>query len=227
MERKSGEFKHPSYGMVQLSRRQGHQHLFGSALESHQNYMTLSVRRATYIRDDTGDRYFGSIRGDLIEVDMSSAQFAELITTMNVGMGVPCTIRTVGDQEVPRPPVLETEAENIRTEFAKRMKQFATNMNEGVASVEEILKKKGALTAAEKQTIQAHITKVNTELKSNLPFFLDMYQEAAEKISTAAKAEIEAFMTMAVQSAGIAALRAKAEETPVLALDPAKTGGSI
>ena len=83
--------KHPSYGMLGFSRRQGSKtNLFGSSIQ-HQNTISMTLRQGEMHRGLNTDWFFG---GDVIvEVEMSQAQFAEAITSMNMGSGVPVTIR--------------------------------------------------------------------------------------------------------------------------------------
>ncbi len=41
-----------------------------------------------------------------------------------------------------------------------------------------------------------------------MPFFLEMYEEATDKVTVAAKTEVEAFVVGAIHNAGMAALAA-------------------
>lgn len=136
------EFTHPSYGLVQFSRRQGSPRLFGSALEDHQHYVCLSIRRAQLLRGPHGDRYYGPLRGDLIEVNLSAAQFGELLTTMNVAMGVPCTIDYLNHQKVEDPPEIPTEARSVRDGFQESLREFAKGLPAKARHVRNILQKK-------------------------------------------------------------------------------------
>ena len=75
---------HPSYGMVQFSRvTGGNCRLFGSALEGHNHRIELRIFEAEmHIDHDLHmERPYG--KGQIIEVALSAAQFAELLTTMN------------------------------------------------------------------------------------------------------------------------------------------------
>lgn len=213
------EFTHPSYGMVQLSRRQGSPRLFGSALESHQSYVTLSVRKASLIRGPHGDRYYGSLRGDIIEVDLSAAQFAEMLTTMNVGMGVPCTISLVDMERVEPPPVIPTEAQSVRDGFRESLTAFAKGLPGKAKKVREILAKK-TINKEDKAEVAGVIDGVIRELTDNAPFIIDMFREATERIMTAAKSEADAWLTNVINQAGLKAL-GEAGSLPEL---PGKTG---
>lgn len=206
MERPEQTIEHESYVLVSVSRRQGQTHLFGSALAEHSNFMTLSVSRGKMIRSDSGDSYYGSISGDLFEIDMSAAQFADMMTSMNVGLGVPGTLRRLLNKRVEPPPVLPTEADNVRSEFKNRLKGFAKVVASASARLDLILEKK-ALSKSDRTEAKNILGHAVTELTSNIPFFLEMYQEATEKIRTAAKTEIEAFMQIIVSHMGIKALK--------------------
>ncbi len=216
------EFKHPSYAMASFSHRQGSPKLFHSALEHHYNYVTLSIKTATLLRGDTGDRLYGPIHGDLIEVDFSSAQFAELLTTMNIGMGVACTLHSYNNKAIPRPPDIDSQTENLRAEFKDRAREFTKEILKETESVETLLNKP-TLNKADRAKILCVLQRVSQELGQNMPFFVEMYQEATEKVATAAKAEIEGFMVGAVRQAGLAALAAgQVQVTPPPQL-PVKT----
>lgn len=82
---------HESWGMVGLSRAccGGPQQLFGSDVTNH-TVIILSVKTAQKTRDLGRDWIMGD--DTICEVAMSPNQFAELISNMNVGDGVPCTI---------------------------------------------------------------------------------------------------------------------------------------
>ena len=82
---------HPAFGMIGIFRTSGQRHLFGSPLERHNGYVTLRVRHAERFSSGHGsDSFFG--RSQIINVVLSEAQFAQLITNWNQGEGVPCTL---------------------------------------------------------------------------------------------------------------------------------------
>jgi hypothetical protein len=208
-------YTHPSYGLVSFSHRQGNPKLFHSALEHHYNYVTLSIKTGTLIRTDTGDRLYGPMHGNLIEVDLSASQFSELLTTMNIGVGVACTVRSFNNKSVPPPPDIDSQTENLRTEFKDRAREFTQKVMGESEEIRELLKNKSALNKADREKITSLLTRVAQELAQNMPFFVEMYQEATEKVVDSAKAEIEGFMVGAIRQAGLAALAAgKVDITP-------------
>jgi len=98
--------KHESYGLVGFSRTThggggDGANLFGCSIK-HNHTIVLKIKRATKERSLHDDRYYGG--ETLIEVEMSPNQFAEAITSMNIGDGMPCTIRYVGRQRMAECP---------------------------------------------------------------------------------------------------------------------------
>ena len=83
---------HPCYGMISVHRQTGgHTKLFGSPLDSHPSTIAITIREAERHHNLSSDWFFA--RKPIIEIDLSPMQYAEMITTPNVGSGVPCTIR--------------------------------------------------------------------------------------------------------------------------------------
>lgn len=83
--------KHPCYGMLGFSRRScPTTPLFGSSIQ-HRDTICMTLKHGELGRHLNNDYYFG--KGIIAEVEMSYSQFAEAITAINVGDGVPCTIR--------------------------------------------------------------------------------------------------------------------------------------
>lgn len=207
--------KHPSYVMVGFSRRQGNPgRLFGSALPHHQTYITLSVTTATQVTRNGEAMYFGGMPpGQLLEVDLSPVQFAELLTSMNVGTGVPGTLRCIQNVSVEKPPSQEgTDVENIRAEFKTRLKEVSEKLKEGRVRAREILEKKSALTKSEKEEIEAILRTTDKILLDYGPYLVDLFQEATSRVVTAAKSEIDSFVTHNVIAEGIKSLVKKASE---------------
>lgn len=216
--------EHPSYGMVRFSRCQGNPgRLFGSSLRTHESYVTLSVGSGERIHSSGYDRYFGSMRGEFIEVDLSAAQFAELLTTMNVGAGVPCTIRRFNGKKIENPPETQVEVEKIRTAFKRDMKNLASRCKSDVKAVQEILDKKN-LTKADREEILNKVNRIMMNVESDTPFMLSQFEEATEKVVQHAKAEVDAFATANVLAEGIRSIAEQLNsKTPLLAAVPEET----
>src|SRR6185295_2452107 len=144
----------------------------------------------------------------IVEIEMSAAQFAELITTANYGPGVPCTIRYVDGVPVEEPPDLDTEAERIRTNFKDTLAEYVAKADRYRKDIEKLVDKRPTKT---KQQIRVALDVITHQLSDNVPFVVDQFNAATDRITSAAKAEVEAFTLHAVTSAGIAALAERAK----------------
>ena len=113
--------KHPAYGLVQFSRQHGgSKKLFGSQIRS-DTTIALRIFEGEVQHELSYDRYSHAKNRPIIEVVLSAAQFAELLTTMNMGSGVPCTIEYRDGKDVP--PIPETdkaEAQKIHEGFQRK-----------------------------------------------------------------------------------------------------------
>lgn len=81
--------KHKSFGMVSFTRTHGYANLFGSDFR-HRNYITIRVQRASCEHKLSRDWYYGE--QELVEIFISETQLTQLITSLNTGDGVTCTI---------------------------------------------------------------------------------------------------------------------------------------
>jgi hypothetical protein len=181
---------HPSYGLLQISRATGGRGaLFGSSVK-HQHFIMLRIHRGE-ARWDLHHTWYSDTGLPLIEVAMSPAQFAEAITSMNMGPGVPCTIQYVGNERQPEPPFTNVR-DQYKEEFEQEMTDLQAKVLENTGELEEILAKK-SLTKADRDRIRQMMGLVYRKLKDSVPFIHGQFDEAMEKTVTAAKAEVEAF----------------------------------
>lgn len=194
--------KHASFGMIQFSRVSGTGKLFGSPLSQH--FGTIRVRIAEGYRvHDHGSDYY---RADdqIVEVELSAAQFAEAITCMNVGDGVPCTLRWITEigriDDVPD----NEESEMIRTQEAFKAK-FAKIVEAVRARGRNIaeLMKKDRISKDDRAKVNELVDYVVREVAVNAPWWIEQFQEATDKVSSKAKAEIAAMFEHAIRQAGL------------------------
>jgi len=187
---------HPSYGMIGFSRTHGggKRRLFGSAIRDHHTTIFMRVARGEVQHDLSRDWYYGESQS-LIEVELSAHQFAELLTSMNMGSGVPCTIRRVDGKRIEDPPFREVEVEQISIAFEERLKEKTAKFIDILTDAYKKLSTPGPIKATEKKHWAGVIENIKMELQSNIPFAVTSYEEAADKIKVASKAEVDAFLT--------------------------------
>lgn len=193
--------EHESFGLVGLARwscgPEG-TNLFGSSVR-HNHVMSLTIRRARKYRELSRNWYSGDA-APLIEVQMSAEQFAELITTPNVGDGVPCTIAwTEGRQMASCPEISQRQI---------FQEELEGDLAEALRDVNEIVEEVAQLRAQKKipAGLAKRIELLGMHLNKNLPFINEQFTRAMDKTTVEAKAEVEGFVEHKLRSLGIEAL---------------------
>jgi len=199
---KPEKHEHPSYGMLTISRSMGTHaaRLFGSSLKSHHGTIRLSVHPG-YMQHELNHDWYHATGQTLFEIEMSATQFAEAITSLNSGH-TPCTIR-FNNGWVDDPPDLETEVERVKNRFGADLKDMTKVMKERRAEIEKLTSK---LSDKAKQQLKIELDVMIQQLTSNIPYVLEQFDAATEKVVTSAKTEIEAFTSHALHAAGLEAL---------------------
>lgn len=188
------EYKHhPSFGLLSFVRTTSSkgQPLFGSSIK-HENVIRLSITQGIVQRKNSTNFYLN--RDNLIQVDMSPAQFSEAITNMNRGEGTPVTIKTYGEEIIKHPPEDSTREAFVQ-ELKEQINTLSENMNDLSTFSERIEKGRGTLSVRERQALKEKISSVTRELKENLPFLLEQFNRQMDRSVNEAKIEIASFMT--------------------------------
>jgi hypothetical protein len=197
------EFEHPSYGMVSLHRIQSTGTvLFGSSVE-HNHFVNLSITRASLNRHLHREWYHP--RETLIEVNLSAVQLAEMLTNINTS-GVPCTISRCieGDLvSVPEPDNVSRQEQYVE-EFKERTGRVAKLLDEALGQANAMAEMPRA-TKGDRLRMVKLMESVQQEIKSNLPFLLQSFNEKVEEVVRDAKGEIKAHVDQVVQAAGLEA----------------------
>jgi len=185
---------HPSYGIVSFSRvSTASKRLFGSDI-NHRSFIRLRIGRAGSSQDKELhlDRVY-SEGLPIVEVDLSSSQFAELLTTMNIGEGVPCTISfEEGKMSVqyvePFQNAIQDKANRLVDNENVR---FAKKLDEIKKLVEEIGEKK-SLTKQDKQTMSRLMDSFIDMTRNGFRYSEEKFREEAERSIADIKSEIDA-----------------------------------
>ena len=153
--------------------------LFDSDIRHHHT-VVLRIEHAERKRDLHRDWIHG--RNQIIEVEMSEAQWASFVSSMNTS-GVPCTLRRIQGEEIPRieyAPRLEASMAETR----RAADDAFAEIKEALAAYEE---KKSAENL---RTLRARINNA----APNVEFAGKSLAEHAENVVTKARADIEAMV---------------------------------
>jgi hypothetical protein len=198
--------KHESYGLVGVS-RVTHSHgtsLFGSSIK-HSNTIRLSIKKAEVDRHLNRDWYHG--RKQLIEIELSPTQFAEMITCMNMADGVPCTLRYLEDHKRLENPPEVKQREIFEQEFQNKVDKISSFYKDDFGQIKEILLKKGTIKVGDREQVANMVTKLVNTLADAMPFLQKSFNESIDKTVSEAKGEVEAFVMHKVTSLGIEGLQ--------------------
>ena len=198
--------EHESYAMLGISRSSSSsgRNLFGSSLK-HSNTITLKIRPAIIDRGLNRD-WFHAKGVPYVEVEMSYSQFAEAITAMNVGDGVPVTLRYLNGEVIEECPQVDKRQE-IDKEFEDEMFKISQSLKKLTEQAETILGDKKAPTKSDKEIILKSIKMLRQEIESNVPFIKQSFTEQMDRTVLEAKGEIEGFVMHKVISTGLEGLQ--------------------
>ena len=196
--------EHPAYGLLRFARVcGGSKNLVGSNLP-HEQIIRLTVSRASVTRSEHSERYYPE--ATLIIADMSYTQFAELISSMNVGLGTPVTLRFVrGEGDMP-PVTLIDKKQMFAKEFAEKNAAALSSVNGMIRKVDRIFSEKRNLKAAERDDVLTTLRQLYTELNCNRDFTAEEFNATMEKITSEAKGEVEAFFQNKMNAIALEAL---------------------
>lgn len=197
------DIKHESYGMLQISRVNcgAGNPLFGSSIK-HSNMIELSIHEGYLNRHLNRDWFHAGKR--IITIAMSYNQFADAMTNLNCGDGVPTTITYKDGKYVEKCPFI-SKNEQHHEELRQAFEELQKKVTELSKQTDELLGKK-TLNKADKESISKGIEYIRREMSSNLPFIQEQFEKQMDKTVTEAKSEIEGFMTTTILNAGIEAL---------------------
>lgn len=203
MERET--YRHPAFGMIGFSRVSGGENvLFGSSVK-HNDRIVMKLKHGKQDRHLHRDNYYG--RGLIAEVEMSYSQFAECITAMNVGDGVPCTIRyTEKDGCIPAIAENNSKREQFRNEFSNTILKAMEQVQDQINEIQKSLDDKKNLGVKDRKEMISKLQQVKYNIGSNLDFCVKQFDEQMEKTTLDAKGEIEAFCQNKINSIAQAAL---------------------
>lgn len=204
MERKEKVISHESFALARFSRCFGHSgYMFGSEVQS-DNFIELEISSAEMIRDsDLSMQHFYPTK-NIVKVKMSQSQFAELLTTMNCGTGIPVTIEEKEGKIVNQqsPDNYETMLDYQRKVYNQRIADLKKYILKSKKEANDLISKK-TLSKQDQSNLSWIIEKLLQEVDSNIPFFIKVFKEDTDNIVSQAKSEIDAHVQRIVTETGI------------------------
>lgn len=196
---------HPAFGMISASRFSATPGviLFDSDIR-HGHAVSITIETAQRRRDGHHDYIHGSRQ--LIKVELSEAQWASFVSSMNTS-GVPCTIRaTESNYDVPGLPYDPRLAQSMAEVKAAAANAMAKIKAARDAYEEAVEQKLGAKIVKERRRT-LHYAIENAE--SGMTFAAKTLTEHTENVVQRARADIEAMVGAEAQRLGLTAGQAQ------------------
>ena len=206
--------KHPSFANMHIGRTycSGQKNLFGSSIK-HSDTITLKISPAYMARSLHYDRYYAE-NTSYIEIEMSQSQFAQAITSLNMGTGVPVTLTRLNGEYIEPCPFVD-KREQFNNEFREDMQRVSKELDEVTAEVEKLVEEKRTFSKADREKILKALRDVKHQIGSNYPYMYSMFNEQMDKTVSEAKAEIESHLQGRMEDVAVKAMAQK-QQTDML-----------
>ena len=164
----------------------------------------MTVKKACVDRDLSTDWHFA--QDTLLEVYLSKTQFAELLTSMNVGDGVPSTLVSFNGEHFELPN-LPSKAEQFKSEIKKDLDDVLADLKKSYALVKQSIDENKPMTKKGLREMEGLLKSFEDLASSHLPFVMDQFSKHMSKVVQEAKASVDAFVEKTYIDSGIEALK--------------------
>lgn len=193
--------KHPCFGQITVSRTHGNSVLYGSDFV-HQHSIRVCISRSYLDRHLSRDWPHGN--DELIEIEMSEAQWAMFVSSFNQGGGTQCTLRRFNHEMIPSLPHPVNSHKKFKAELDDDMRESIEAIEAAIAEIDSL-----GLSKKKVDAVRGKMTKARDRLQAGMPFVLEQFKEHMEETVEKAKIEVNAHITTAVQRAGLEAIAEK------------------
>lgn len=195
------EYTHPAFASISAHRVSGGAVLYGSDFQ-HQHYVTIKVGPARLKRSLASDWHFAELQ-NYVEVNLSEAQWAHFVSSMNTGSGTQCTLTDLMGDQIPGLVAPTDRRQQFAAEADERMQRALRSIEEAKEAV-----KATGLSQKKQEDLLKKMDRARADIGSNLRFVADQFSEHMETTVEHAKAEVEGYMAGATRQLGLQALAA-------------------
>jgi hypothetical protein len=183
--------------------------LFGSSVKNHQ-VISLRITQADLTRNLSSDWIHGDIK-PIIEVLLTPLQFAELLTTLNVGSGVPATLVQHNGKrfDIPEFP---SHAEQFRDEIKGDLETVISKMREAEKAITDLIEDPRPVGKAVRKNLRDMVVSYRNFIEEHIPFVVSQFAKQINRTIVEAKADVDAFVQDTVVRTGIAELKKRAPQ---------------
>jgi len=193
------EFRHPAYAQISATRTTGNAVLYGSDFVHHQS-IRIQIAKSRLTRSLSND-WLSADSLPYIEVELSEAQWASFVSSMNVGSGTSCTLRYFNKEEIAGLPDPVSRTDTFSTEAGETMREALAALDELRAEI-----KASGLSGKKADALLRKTDAARQHISGNMQFVGDQFVEHMEKVTEAAKVEVNAYAVNTLMRAGLVAL---------------------
>lgn len=201
------EYLHPAFATASIARVSGSASLFQSSVK-HQHFIEMNIQRACVHRHRNQDRVHTNTN-PIISIAMSEAQWATLISSINMGNGVPCTLLRAPAEDTPINTCPPIESFSVKAAFREEVKQFTSELVEdgrqALKKLDRVLAG-GTVRKGDLKEIRDLIVRAFNNIGSNAAFIHAQFDEAMEDAVQQGKAEIDGYLADKLAKMGLQGL---------------------
>lgn len=192
-------FTHPAFAQIAASRVNGAISLYGSDFV-HRQHIRIRIAKSDVTRSLSND-WMHPTTDPYIEVDLSEAQWATFVSSLNSSSGVPCTLAYLNGAAIPSLPDPTPRA----AIFAKEVAATTAKSIKHLAELTLLINSMG-LSGTKTASLLKKVDAARSSISNNVKFVGEQFGEHMHKVTEAAKTEVNAYVTNAVSRAGLQAL---------------------
>lgn len=200
--------EHPAFGTIVMTTPQGGKNtMFGSDVV-HNGCVRIVIHEASLRRDLSHD-WIHSQR-QILELEMSHAQFARFITSNGNGGGTPVTLRWIRDVgELPGIKKIESKYDTHRKEIVDAAHERLQHIQQAIESLGRAID--GSISKKELRIIHENLKRHAEQLPGSMNFVVESAERALEKATTDAKIEVESYIDATARKLGLKSIQELAQ----------------
>ena len=142
-------------------------------------FRSMYLREGEVFRELNRDLYFGGDK--IIECEMSYSQFVEAITSMNMGTGVPVTIKYIKGKGHIEECLFVDKKKQYEEEFKNNLDETNKIVNDLLESMRQMFEEKKSFTKKDKEEILEKMNLLSMETNENREFIYKQFNEQMSK----------------------------------------------
>ena len=177
-------------GLIKFSRVNGNIDCFGSEYQS-ESYVQLEIVEAN-VQKNIGKKTYISGK-NVVKLRITNHQFSELITNLNNGLNIPCTLEVVKGERMDRYKLEDTTMYDYKDSTLELSKECFELVEKITTQLEELSNAKSA-SKAKINVIKRDVDNLHTRLKNDIPWLQNRFNEEMLNVLSMIKQEASAWI---------------------------------